>query len=297
MSYLYLVPGVLALSLKLLIIVLGGKGLLKAHPVLLGFFAGLLGVNVFEILAFFHGHFSDGGMVILKGYYLFILATFLLMAAYPFAITEKLSKTVCFVLGGAFTLAAVVTVIPNLAIAGVKSIGYSVTRVQGPYYGIIVLTLLGSLLTAMIGLVWVTCRSKEHFVQRRAYVFLLAVAPLILTATGIIISMLCGVKVNGSMYISVSVCVTLWVLVYTEQKEHLYRFISLVPYSREYKFFREMSLILGNPEDGLKKAKVLFEEELLKQAMMYSKDNKTQAAKILGVSRQTVNRKMKTAKL
>ena len=196
------------------------------------------------------------------------------------------------IFGSAIVCAAPIF-IPNAAIAGVQSIGYSVTRIEGPYYFLVQIGILVPLLASLLVMTFFYCTLKETLAKKRTLLLIIACSPFILSVFTIVGLMAVGVKINAVAIISLSICVTLWVLIYTERKEKLYRFMSFIPYTQENRALTHFSEFLANPSKGLNEAKEALERNMIREALSLCDGNKLHAASMLGVSRQTLQRRLK----
>ncbi len=293
----YVLPSLFALSLKIVLIGISQKQLLKINPVLLALFLSLLGLNICELLSFLGDNIKGIALIIIKFYTLFALSTSFLMLSYSLDLYKKLSLTVSLFLGALFCTCSIILFVPKLTILDVQSIGYSLTRIPGPFYFILQIALALSLLGTIGVNITSIIRPISEQAKRRSLIFLISISPVIFTGLTVILLMAMGAKINGIIFVSLAVIVTLWVLIYltlmTERKENLYHFMALLPASREQRFILQMSEFLDRPDMGVKEAMATLEQELYYQVLLKTGNNKSKAANIIGVSRQTLLRRYK----
>lgn len=286
----FAIPSVLALSLKVLLLAANGSSFKNARTSVQAFFGSLLALNLVEIFYFFYAN-ETHHMLLLRLYYLFALTSALSMAAYGMSAFQDLKWLTKSVVTICLVPTVLAIFIPNAGLAGVESIGYSITRIPGKYYFVIQFGLLSSVIFAFSALYATYKNAKEHTEQRRSLVFMLSIVPCIITALLVITMMQMGVRINGSVFMSLAVCVTLWALMYTEKKENVFHLLAKVPRSDEWKSMQELSRFFADPALGLKEAKRLLESEMVNRAMQVTGQNREKAAQLLGVSRQTLYRK------
>lgn len=292
MITLYILPSVLAIALKLSIFWFGRRSLTTASLWLWMFFTGLLFVNIIELAGFSYISRPQEAFWLLSGYYLFAeIAAFSLLAL-SLDNANKFTKPIKYGIACCFVVSAVPLLIPGAALAGATSIGYAVTRIPGPYYFLVQLGLLLPLLTSLGVSGYFSLRAKDYSSKRKSQILSFACAPLIITTITIIIIMQLGVKLNAAVIISFMITVTLLILVITEHKERAYQFLSFIPRTRENHFINNLTRIIADPTMGWKQGRNLIEQEMIHEALILAEGNKERAADLLGISRQTLVRRL-----
>lgn len=291
----YVVPSILALALnlKLLIVFSGRRSFRTASPYLWFFFAGLFGMNANELFGFFYVNNADEGFVFLVGYYLSLLTAFFSSLCLAISLTKPLSRLLRLTIFCLYLFFCLITIIPDIAISGAESIGYSITRVPGPYYYVLVVGMISPITLSIAFLLFLALKTKIYDEKRRAWVLLLSYVPIFSVVLVVIPLMALGVKINASIVSSLTICISLWILIYTESKERLYKFMTFLPWTRERAFVDKMRRFLVNPELGISTAIDSLEREMIQEALDLANGNKTHAAKIVGMSRQTFDRRVK----
>lgn len=301
MLFLYAIPSFFAFFFKLFLIVLHlRKDISRTNFWFLSFLFGLLGMNLFEFFSFFYVSQANSALLILSFYYLFVEITVFSFLFLSLSITNNIKVFITLPLIVLFFLSIVLIFLPDAAIVGVKSIGYSITRVAGPHYGVLQFLILAPLASAMAILFgYSTLGSKV--VKRKARVLLLASLPLVLTVVCVMILMNLGYQINASVILSTMVVFTILILINAERQEdsfqlidraYAYKITSLFPNSRDHRFVKKMTALVANPEMGLARGRELIEQEMIREALLAADGNKSQAAEMLGISRQTLMRKI-----
>lgn len=294
MISLYMMPSIFALALKITIFWFGRHSMKTATPWLWAFFLALFGLNLFELTSFYNIESSQFALLILKGYYTCALAScssLLLIALHNTGKAKKFTVGITIFLS---TLFIVTTLIPNAAISDVKSIGYSITRVAGPFYVIIQAGILVPLIATILLSLHSCFFSRDYFQRRKSQILLIACSPTFIAVFVVMLLMQMGFKINASVIVSITINITLLILIYTECTERQYRFMTIIPKTKENHFVKNLSLLITDPTIGLEKGRLLIEKEMIKETLLLTKGNKITAAKILGVSRQTLHRRINT---
>lgn len=291
----YALPSISAIAIKIILLWRGASIIRSAGPWVLCFLGGLLGVNICELLAFmFSGDASKpAALFILVFYYVFASISNTGFIGISFKLAGLTSKKLTFLLLPVSGVGLLSILIPNAAIAGVQSIGYSLTRIPGPFYWVFqVITPLLSLL-ASGALVYSACRSQDWVSRRRALALLFGSCPAIAATAVVMILMHSGIAINASVIVSLAINVLLGVLIYTEYESGVFRFLSYIPRTQEYRLIShatQSAYQLGSL--GLGEAVTDFERALVADALSRCRGNKSEAAKLLGVSRTTLRRKL-----
>ncbi|TQV81311.1 hypothetical protein FKG94_09465 [Exilibacterium tricleocarpae] len=290
----YAIPSVLALALKIVIFLMARHSLRQIRPWLWVFLLSLFGANLAELTGFYYTDNPAPSYYYMLGYYICALLACLSLLGLSLDVSgcpSRYFNRPIIVYG---VLASVVVGMPGLVIAGVESIGYSVTRVAGPYYWVWQITAVVSLLSSLVVLAHCWRRNQDPLRRRRAFVLLIGSGPMVLMVVAVIAAMQVGFNFNAAVLVSLLITFLLMVLVYTETTERLFRFLSIIPTTKEHRSAGIISpLIFGHGPVHLKEASAVFEREVIKNAVERCGGNKTHAANMLGISRNTLLRKLK----
>lgn len=292
MISLYMLPSIAALALKLTIFWFGRHSLTSASIWLWIFFLGLFGMNSIELIGFFYTEKPESGLVWLSAYYIFTELTFFALLALSLENAGKMSSPVGLIILCLLIIGISPLFIPGAALAGAKSIGYSVTRIEGPYYFIVQLGILLPLISAVATSLYFSRKKIPFAVRRKSQILLIATSPIFITIFAVVTMMQVGLTVNASVVASFMTNVSLLILIYTEHKEQQYRFMTLIPRTKENRFIQQLTQLVSDPTIGLEQGRDLIEREMIKEALIIVDGNKIEAAKMLGISRQTLHRRL-----
>ena len=290
----YAIPSVLALALKIVIFWMARHSLRQIRPWLWAFLIALFGTNLAELIGFYYIDDPAPSYYYLLCYYVCALWACLSLLGLSLDISGYGGPRWQWAIVGYGIITSALVATPGVAIADVKSIGYSVTRVAGPYYWVWQLSIIASLLCSLVILSYCWRHNSNSLSRRRAFVLLIGCAPMTLIIIAVIVFMQLGFDFNAAVLVSFFITFLLMVLVYTETNERLFRFLSIIPATREHRSARAINpLIFGQGPTQLKEASAVFERELIKNAVERCGGNKTHAADMLGISRNTLLRKLK----
>lgn len=296
--YFYILPSISAIAIKLIMVWYGRDMIRKANFWLWAFLAGLFAQNSVELLTFMFPYTGEGStsMHLLQWYYLSSLVSSTAFLALSLHLASLLNRKMAYTVVGLFCLGALVVMLPHVALQGVQSIGYSITRIPGDYYWVLQIILVGAVVGGTLVLVWTTYSGKAWVARRRSLALLVGASPIIVASLLVMALMQAGFSINATIIVSLSVNVLLGVLIYTEYEHGLFKFLSFVPSTRENKLARSATRAAWEVHTGsLNNAVNAFEQAIIVDALEKSNGNKTMAADLLGISRTTLRRKMEAA--
>lgn len=269
----------------------------------LGFFLAIMGINICEVGCIVHGQPDKTAVLILQWYHLSCLLMGATLAGLVLSVLGRLSTATRFAVFALFATGAVAVASPGTAIADARSIGYAITRVPGPFYWTFQVTFLTLLFTSL-ALLAVGIIKGGTVVQRlRCKALLLAAAPIIIVGTSVVILMQFGVRVNAVALGSISIICFLIAFIITDsevvlvngepRQDRLCRLLAKWPVTAESRLTALVRKAVAEPEDDEFHSSVgSFERALVVHTLKLCDGNKSQAAKLLGISRTTLRRKM-----
>ena len=291
-----IIPSFTAILVKILIFWLGKNSISKFTLWIWIFFCSLFAMNFIELVGFLYLDLANDKIAIYSvgAYYAFAIMSSISFLAITLEF-NSMSKTKNMALISIMLVGLLVLVIPGMGLSGVQSIGYSYTRIPGAMYWVLQLIIPGGWLLGFIVLIYVERQGISWIARRRALAMLIASSPTGLGFLAIIILMQIGFKVNATLVISMATNFLLAVLIYTEYEFRLFHFLSSVPNTEENKLMSSVIKSFTRAQSyNLSRISSQFEKLLIENSLRYYKDNKTKAAKTLGISRNTLKRKLIT---
>lgn len=294
LASLYALPSILALATKVLIFWIARYTLRDIRPWFRAFLFFLCGVNIAELAGFTYLTRPEQALPCLMAYYFFALGACISLLGLSLDISGQMTPTLNRCLIGYGAAAALALFIPGFTLVGVESIGYHLTRVPGPYYWILPVTILGALFASLAVLARCYATNTNTFRKRRALVMLIGNIPMVLMVALVITAMQLGYKINAAVLVSFFINFLLMVLVYTEASERLFNFLAAIPATREHAAVKGgHSLLFGRRPVMLRESQARFEREMIEEALESCDGNQSRAAEMLGISQDLLLRKLK----
>lgn len=255
-------------------------------------FIGLFGANSAELAAFGFVDDPRSGLFVLSCYYIFILLAICGLLCLTLNVSGNCTKIVRGAIGTIFAITIAAIIIPGAAFSGVKSIDYSITRVPGPFYFVVQFGLLIPLILSLGAMLITSKKGATYAIKRQSKILLIAFTPFISACILVISLMAFKVPVNAAVIVSVAVIATLLILILSHRTEDQFNLMCYVPNSHERKLSKTARSFMANPSLGIIEARSFIECEMIKEALRLAGNNKKQASEILGISRQTLQRKI-----
>lgn len=288
---LYAIPSISAIAIKLVFLWRAKRSLLLTNHAFLAAFISLLSFNICELALFTLKTGSEGALAIVSAYYITGICSILSILGVTLHVTQKAFPTKWLLATGAAISCFIA--MPGLVIEGTQSIGYSFTRVPGPFYILIQIALIVPAILTIGLLGYHAIKSKSATTKTKSTVLLICLTPSFLCLLGVIALMQFGVHINATVIISFTINIFLFGLLFLEGKYHIYGLLSAVPGTRYNDSARALTQALFDPNLSLEKAKELMDMEKTRYTLKLTNGNQSEAARMLGVSRPTICRRIK----
>lgn len=293
-------PSILALVIKLWLFRVSGKALFVSNPFLAYFLCSLFALNLVELTFFLQLIPPDNALPILISYYIAAIysAAAYLAIAINLVRPSRLTQVSVFLMA---TLMAVLMCIPDLVIAGVTYISYSITKIPGEYYWLLQIYLVGILIIGTAILLYGLFYHQNSLTRKRCLAILISTVPMTIAVISVVGLMALGYPINGAVILSLVTTLTLIILIYTESRYRLFLFLSYVPYTIENDIRKHIAILVRQSVEALfkqggtldmKSISAKFESALIEMAIEATNGNKTHAAEILQIGKATLHRKL-----
>ena len=181
----------------------------------------------------------------------------------------------------------------NAALLGITSIGYGFTRVAGPYYWIVQLTFVGSMIGGYLLLLFSAQKATSIEDKHRSFILLFSSTVFVLCVILIVLLMQLGFSINALVIAPLGIIVFMGMLIYSERKENKFKILSLLPNTHERVVSQStINALLQYKSGNLQGAVSTFEKGVILSIVQECQGNKTLAAEKLGISRATLRRKL-----
>jgi len=159
--------------------------------------------------------------------------------------------------------------------------GYTIVPEHGSYYSLFSLYILSVLAVAMGTLGWASLKASRK-IKDRCRVTLIAISPMIAVSFGVIILKQFGFASSTALLTPLASTLFVWVLMVDERGDFL---------RMKIKWVILMKLALNTKDISLNNWTNLVEKMLVLEAMRGTSNNKSEAARLVGVNKTTFHRK------
>ena len=257
------------------------------------FFAGLLLINLLEFIGFSYPSKGAYALLLLTIYYMGLILMVASLLAMTLEVAGHLNRIATTCVYTVLVVGIISLAIPGFILDGVRSVGYTSTRIPGSYYWLFQILFLGSLVSSSFFLLKAILKPVTVLSQRKAKALLIATAPIIVAGLAVVSLMQMGIEITGSIIGSFVTLIFLCVIIVSENEHKLFTFLTYIPSTAEYKMAAKVRAMLSGVYVGnLNTAISEFEQLIINDALSKSHGNKSDAAEKLGISRSTLRRKM-----
>ena len=295
MDMLYSLPGLIALAGKLLIFLLYRSSMRSLSIWSLLFFLSMLLLNFAELAILNNAKVNVNGYILILAYYFFATSSAMALFSFSLELNQVSTRKILIISGPVYVICQAV-LFSGYGISGFQDIGYSLSRVAGDFYWVIQITLVSSFCIAIYA--FYACYKKESsswLDKSRSLILLTALLPSLIAMIVVIIAMQVGAKINATVVLSVFSTYMIAVIIYTESATNVCLFIEKVPGTQLNIINREFEQAYNNAINdraSLRDVTILLEQKMIQRQLMIHNYNKTLAAASLGLTPQTLRRKI-----
>lgn len=293
----------LALSLKLLVLWIYRNSIWLLSPWALGVFSGFVAMNIVELIMFTFPEPEHLARPFGVVYHLGAIVASASLVGLILSVVGCLPNWATVSIFTASGIGVLVIVVPGAGIEGMRDIGYSYSRIPGPFYWVFQLLILSFDFVAVVALIFGSWFSNSILVRRKSKALFLSLSPIIIVSVCVLVLMQMGFQVNALLLVSFAIILLLIGVIITETEVvktggntnpgPLFRFLTLLPGTEEHKLLKTArDTMCWGDNSSLDIAAKSYERMVISEAMKISKGNKAAAAKALGISRTTLNRKL-----
>lgn len=290
----FAIPAAFALAVKIWLIWSASRSLSTHNKLLAITLLSLAICNLIELSGFTYANIPNAfiGLIGLKLYYVFLILSGVSLLALSLNISQIKVKIDYYVVILTALFISLIPFLSDLYIKDYKSIGYAITRVPGEYYVMAQVQLFLAFFSPSAVLAYGAYKKK---IERCRLLFLTSL-PMV---TVIIISiplMMLDKPINLAMYFSMTTSIMVVSLIYTESKKARWHLLSALPFTKERKQ-QDMILDLFLAPQSLKDAEQALSLALIKRTLENVNNNKTEAARHLGISAKTLRNRLEKENL
>ena len=134
----------------------------------------------------------------------------------------------------------------DMVVVGAERLGPGLTALKGPYYFVFQVAMITGFVFVITSLALSWRNSDNHLVKTRCSLVLLALMPIMVAATAVILLMQFDVKVNAAGLIPISTTIFLVIILKMERSHRLTHMRMLIPGSDEDKALGELMTAFSN---------------------------------------------------
>lgn len=218
--------------------------MIKRHVELFFFLISLFFLNLFELISFSYVNEISNALPILLGYYmslLYVVASFIILST-QLSGNKFFSNSIVQITIAILIILFMLTT--DLFIAGVQSIGYSITRIKGEYYWVISVYLIGGIILAMVLLGIGGFQTMRSINQIKCRYIFYGFLPTFIVIIALVFLMHAGIKVNATLILPATTTFFIVILIWMENKYNVFRIWSVIEYLK-YKVSIPLKILPG----------------------------------------------------
>ena len=251
--------------------------------------------TVLELYGYFLvRHPSGAELLLLKLYYVFVLATaFSLPTIIDVAVIRKINLTKLIISFFAWLIFSTIIISTNYVITDIKVLPQVLTRVPGPYYGFFPSVALIVVLYCVFRLKVIANRSKDELIKTKAFNIMIGITLLTLTTFSVTLLMRFGIPINAAGILPLSIGLLVLVLAYQFSDVSIFDLRSLLPFTSKWRQLWHQTRHIHTISVDPCYCKHLIDEytDSLIDAADKVCNNQRDIAAYIGVSQATVSRR------
>lgn len=287
-----MIPSIIALLAKLWLFYVASYSLATHNRPLAITILSLGLCNLIELWGF--GFVGTQGSAIalvgLKYYYVFLLFSGLLLFRLSLELVmADVSRRINPLLL-AFGFLICLPLSGNSYITDYQSIGYAITRVPGPSYGLLSASLVLAFALPASTLAYGAWIQKD---KRCAALFFCSL-PILVVLIFALTAMFMGYAVNAAGYMSMATTLFVLGIYFTESTQHRFALLSCIPGTEQKRtkgYLLELATLAATSPEKLKQVQADLDRFIAERCLEQSGGNISRAAETLGVSPRTFKRK------
>ncbi|MCH2191527.1 MAG: hypothetical protein MK188_11435 [Gammaproteobacteria bacterium] len=288
----YFLPSLLSLAFNLFVLayVIRGGSVSRVFTTIVVVFAIHNGIEFF-------GYLLDANPATVETmfrlYYVATVFVMLYMLLYALSVSKLESLITTSISIGIATVLSCLILFFDSVVAGVYSIGYSVSATKGEYYNLFSLYIFSTLLLGFITTYIGHLRAKSELDSMRCLHSLLALTPITLVFATAMIFKILNIGINATGLVPIATALFLAIMLKTESRHKLSNLRRLLPLSLERQTTARMMDLLdeyiknAHKEDVYKDLQSGIEKEIINYSLKKCENNVTSTAKLMGLKNRS----------
>lgn len=256
-------------------------------PLVIGFSM----LNMCEILGSFSGWSHAALEFIVRCYYCCAVVALALVTLYAAEISRYQTPKLNWFIGVTTAMVSLAIMFSDLVLAGIHSIGYSVSADKGLAYIVFQLFSLGLLMSVGVMLTLGYRNARTHEQQIKCSGTALAILPSIVACLCLLVLMWFGIKINAIIVLPLTIMAFILITLALEERHKLTDIRRFIPGSAERRASREVMEICSNyARDEVSYRDAISEIERVLVVHKYQKNHKNASAtaELMGMPRSSL---------
>lgn len=202
--------------------------------------------NLCELLIYLGPLQANTSDMLLRAYYVLCSMVVTWMCLYSIHVAAFKSDLASRIVLSTGVVVSLIFLFTDMVVVGATVLGAGVTALKGPYYFVFQVTMITGFVFVITSLALSWRNSDSHLVKTRCSLVLLALMPIMVAATAVILLMQFDVKVNAAGLIPIATTIFLVVILRMERSHKLTDMRMLIPGSEESKVLGELMAAFSN---------------------------------------------------
>ena len=288
----YFAPALISLLFKLFVLAYVVKGA-RVSVVFLSLIVVFAAHNSIEFIIYLYIQTTVPADILLRLYYVATIYVVLYMFLHALSVSKTGTQLVTSALIAVSTILSILLLFTDVLIAGLYSIGYTITAVKGPLYWLFATYMLTFLSSSFMVTFYGYKRAETKIDSVRCLHSILALAPLALVGILILSFNIANIEINATGLIPIATTLFLIIVLKTESKHKLSDLRRVLPLSAERKTTDKLMGLLdsyiqnSNQSNVYKELQDGIEKEIIEYSLKKCGGNVTSTAKMMGLKNRS----------
>jgi len=288
----YFAPALVSLLFKLFILAYVLRGA-RVSVIFLSLIIIFATHNAIEFLGYFYLQNTVTADIIFRLYYVATIYVILYILLHGLSVSQLETRSIVLILIAVSTTLSTLILFTDMIVAGLYSIGYSITAVKGSFYWLFAIYMLATLSSYFIATFHGYRNATSQIDSVRCLHSMLALAPMTVVGVLILFFKIADIGINATGLIPIATTLFLAIVLKTESKHKLSDLRRVLPLSAERKTTNCLMDLLdtyiknGNQSNVYKELQAGIEKEIILYSLKKCDGNITHTAKLMGLKNRS----------